>query len=180
MLNKFSTIMPIMAFVALSITTSASAAVDNCLVGKWKPDTQQLKQQFEQISKQSVTNIAGEVILTLSNKGAGVYQLTNFTLSMKGGAESPMPMTMNLIMNGNSTFNWSTGNKQFVMNSKKMSIKTSGSVNVGGMKMPIPSIPISDQQASSGVANGSYVCSENKLVFTPKDKGTLLTTWQKM
>jgi hypothetical protein len=87
---------------------------------------------------------------------------------------------MQLVMNGNSTFNWSTNNKQFVMNSKKMSIKTSGSINMGGIKMPIPSIPISDQQASSGVANGSYVCSKNKLIFTPKDKGTLVTTWQKI
>ncbi|MCK5896137.1 MAG: hypothetical protein KAG20_04990 [Cocleimonas sp.] len=175
---KFSTIIPIA--VLLTLTVSLQAATDNCLVGKWKPDTTQLKQQFGQMSQQMVTGVRGQVILTLNKGGTGVYQLNNFTLLMNGVAGSPMPMKMTMTMNGASRFNWSAQNRQFVMKNAKISVKTSGSIDMGGMKMPLPSLPISDQQASAGVADGKYTCSGNKLIFTPKKKGSILTLWYRM
>ncbi len=166
------------SLLALSTSLPVKAAVDHCMVGKWKPDSQQLKKQFEQVSKQVISNTSGQVILHLNKNGSGTYQLNNFMLSMNSAGGAPMKMT--LIMNGNSKFNWSAKNKQFTMKNATTAIKTSGSVDIGGMKMPIPSIPISDQQAASGVANGKYLCSGNKLTFQPKTKGSLLTVWHRI
>ncbi len=166
------------SLLAISTALPVQAAVDHCMVGKWKPDSQQLKKQFEQVSKQVIANTSGQVVLHLNKNGSGTYQLNNFTLSMNSAGGAPMKMT--LIMNGNSKFNWSAQNKQFTMKNETTAIKTSGSVDIGGMKMPIPSIPISDQQAASGVANGGYLCAGNKLTFKPKTKGSLLTVWHRI
>jgi len=178
MKNKYAHIMPTIALLTLSIVMPAKAAVDNCMVGKWKPNPEQLKQQFEQASKQAITNVTGQIILNLSNDGSGIYQVDNFTMSMKGDAQMPMQMT--LIMNGTSNFNWSAENKKFLMNSEKMNIKTSGTINMGGMTMPIPSIPISDEQAASGVADGGYSCSGNELTFEPETEGSIAQTWHRI
>jgi hypothetical protein len=178
MKSKYSHILPIIALLSLSIMMPVEAAVDNCMVGKWKPNPEQLKQQFGQLTKQVITNVTGQIILNLSNDGAGIYQLDNFTMSMKGSEQVPMEMT--LIMDGTSKFSWSVEDKKFVMNNEKMNIKTSGSINMGGMKMPIPSIPINDEQAASGVANGGYSCSGNELTFEPETEGSVLQTWHRV
>ncbi len=178
MKSKYFHILPIITLLSLSIMMPVEAAVDNCMVGKWKPNPEQLKQQFEQVTKQVITHVKGQIILNLSNDASGVYQLDNFTMSMKGSDQVPMEMT--LIMNGTSTFNWSVENKKFVMNSEEVNIKTSGSINMGGMKMPMPSIPINNEQAASGVANGKYTCSGNKLTFEPETKESLLQTWHRI
>ena len=165
--------------LVLMAITPVHAAVDSCMVGRWKPDQAQLKQQFENVSKQRIAKISGQVVLILNKNGSGKYQMSNFTMSIAGMTGGP-PMTMTLVMNGNSSFNWSAANHQFVIiNNERTAIKTSGSMNMGGMKMPIPSMPISDKQASSGIANGSYTCSGNKLVFRPKAKDTVLQTWHR-
>lgn len=148
MFAKYSKIIPSIALVMLSTFSMAEAAVDNCMVGKWKPDQNQLKQQFEHASKQQITNVSGQVVLNLNKNGSGVYDINNFTMSINGMVGGP-PMKITLVMNGNSRFNWSAANQQFVMKNEKVSIKTSGSMNMAGMKMPIPSLPISDKQASS-------------------------------
>ena len=179
MQTKISKIIPTLALLTISAIAPVQAAVDNCMVGRWKPDQNQLKQQFSQASKQMISKISGQVVLILNKNGSGIYQLNNFTMSMNGVAGGP-PMTMTLVMNGSSRFNWSAANRQFSMRNEAVSIKTSGSMNMGGMKMPIPSIPISDKQASSGVADGGYTCSGNTLVFRPKTKGTVLQTWHKI
>jgi hypothetical protein len=173
-----SKIIPIV--ILLALTASTQAATDNCLVGKWKPDASQLKQQFGQMTGQTVTSVKGQILLTLNKVGTGVYQLNNFTLGMRGAAGSPMPMKMMLTMNGTSRFNWSAQNKQFVMKNAKMSIKTSGSIDMGGVKMPLPALPFDDKQASSAIADGKYTCSGNKLVLTPHAKGRVLRVWYRI
>ena len=177
MLTKFCSTTLAISLFTLSAITSVEAASDNCMVGKWKPDSAQLKKQFEQASKQVVGSVSGQTTLNFNKNGSGSYQLNNFTLSMSSPGA---PMLMTLIMNGNSQFNWSTQNKQFSIKNEKVNIQTSGSINIGGMKMPIPSIPISDKQASSGISNGGYSCSGNKLTFKPQKKGTLLNVWHRI
>lgn len=175
---KFIKVISVVVLLTLSNITPVQAAIDNCMVGKWKPDQAQLKQQFENVSKQRIAKISGQVALTLNKNGSGKYQMSNFTMSIAGMTGGP-PMTMTLVMNGNSSFNWSAANHQFVINNERTAIKTSGSMTMAGMKMPIPSMPISDKQASSGIANGSYTCSGNKLVFRPKTRDTVLQTWHR-
>lgn len=178
MFNK--SIQKISAALLLSLPLLTPAyAVDNCMIGKWKPDHAQLKQQFEQMSKQLISKVSGNVILSFSRNGSGIYQMQNFTMSMKPAAGGP-PMQIIMVMNGNSSFNWSAANRNFSIKNYKMALKTSGSMQMGGTKIPLPSMPINNNDAGKVVADGGYTCSGNKLVFQPKDRKSMLTVWHRI
>ena len=154
-------------------------AVDNCMVGKWRPDPAQLKQQFSQMTKQHVGSIKGNIFLSFNRNGSGTYQMQNFTLSMKPNAGGP-PMKITMVMNGNSSFKWLAANRNFLIKNYKMALKTAGSMQMGGTKIPLPSMPINNNEAGKAVANGSYTCSGKKLVFQPRGNESIVKVWYKM
>ena len=165
--------------LSLPLIVPAHAGVDNCMVGKWRPDPVQLKQQFSQMSKQQVASIKGNVFLSFNKNGSGTYQMQNFTLSMKPNAGGP-PMKITMVMNGNSSFSWAAVNRNFSIKNYKMALKTSGSMQMGGTTIPLPSMPINNNEAAKAVADGGYSCSGNKLVFQPRGKGSMLKVWHRM
>lgn len=176
---KFSKIVSTVILLSVTSISSVNAAVDNCMVGKWKPEPAQLKKQFEQMSRQQIGNISGQVTLNFNKNGSGIYQMNNFTLSMKPATGGP-PMQVTMVMNGSSNFNWSAANKTFSMKNHKVALKTSGWMEMGGTKIPLPSMPIDNNKAAVGVADGAYTCTGNKLVFQPKEKGTVLKVWYRI
>jgi len=179
MLIQVSKIISISVILCASIMVPAQANVDNCMVGKWKPGAGQLKKQFSQLSQQQVKAVTGQVTLSFDKRGTGVYQIRNLNMLMKPPASGGPAMDINIVMNGATNFNWSAGNKKFSIKNKKINLKTSGFMNMGGQRIPIPSMPINNNKGG-GVADGRYTCSGNKLIVDSNKEGGMLKIWHRM
>ena len=162
--------------LSLFLSISAEAAIDNCLVGKWQPDAAQLKQQFEYITKQKITSLAGQLVMDLGKDAKGIYQLNNFSMTtvIANAAETT------IVMNGKSNFDWSTASKKFSMKGGKFVVKVTGWMKMGGTKIPLPEMPFNESQFPSEFADGSYTCTDEKLVFTLPSEDKLLRVWHKI
>lgn len=167
-----------LVFVFLLFISPAHTAIDNCLVGKWTPEPAQLKQQFEYLTKQKISRTGGQLSMNLDNSGKGLYQINDFSMVMAPPVNGAGETT--IVMNGSSNFNWTSANSKFAMNSGKFLIKTSGWLQMGGTRIPLPAIPFSDSQWTTGFADGSYRCSGNKLLFLLESKVKLLKVWNRM
>ena len=168
------------AVLCVFVVAPVYADVDSCMLGKWKPEEGQLQKQFGQLSQQQIKAVTGQVILSFNKSGTGIYHMDNLTLSMKPPASGGPPMEITMVMNGKSDFNWSAGNKKFTMTNYNMKLKTSGFMKMGDQKIPLPSMPIKNDQAASGIADGSYTCSGNKLTFDAGNKDSILKKWQRI
>ena len=139
------------------LTSTASLAIDNCLVGTWRADMAGIAEIMARQMNGSATPVGGQVFMQISADGQTNIIVENMTINVR----VPDVPAMDVSVNGGSSGPMTAEGGSWSVVSANYNLV--GSANVLGQRMDIP---FSSDTGMFGSGSGTYVCGASEVTFT--------------